>query len=66
MSFAGGKKHILLVALTGYGADEDRRRALSVGFDYHLVKPVNVEALEGLVTRFGKSDGAAGKPPAVH
>ncbi len=31
---------IRLVALTGYGRDEDRRRALEAGFDLHLTKPV--------------------------
>src|SRR6185503_4884048 len=29
-----------LIALTGYGQDEDRRRALDAGFDHHLTKPV--------------------------
>lgn len=35
-----------LVALTGYGQDEDRRRSLEAGFDHHLVKPVDVEELK--------------------
>jgi CheY-like chemotaxis protein len=30
---------VLLVALTGYGHDEDRRRSLEAGFDHHLAKP---------------------------
>jgi signal transduction histidine kinase/ActR/RegA family two-component response regulator len=34
-----------LVALTGYGQPEDRRRAFAAGFDQHLTKPVTVEAL---------------------
>jgi CheY-like chemotaxis protein len=34
-----------LVALTGYGRDPDRRRALDIGFDEHLVKPVSPERL---------------------
>jgi len=34
-----------LVALSGYGRDEDRRRTAEAGFDAHLVKPVAVEAL---------------------
>jgi CheY-like chemotaxis protein len=37
---------IALIALTGYGQDEDRRRALQVGFDRHLVKPVDAERLK--------------------
>lgn len=35
-----------LVAMTGWGADEDRRRAAEAGFDLHLVKPVDAQALE--------------------
>jgi two-component system CheB/CheR fusion protein len=38
-----------LIALTGYGQDDDRRRALEAGFDAHLVKPVDLEALRGLL-----------------
>ena len=37
---------IRLVALTGYGQAEDRRRALDAGFDDHLVKPVEPERLQ--------------------
>lgn len=39
----------LLVALTGYGLDEDRRRAMEAGFDAHLVKPVRPEQLDQLL-----------------
>ncbi|MFA7097820.1 MAG: response regulator, partial [Gammaproteobacteria bacterium] len=35
-----------LVALTGYGQEEDRQRAREAGFDYHLLKPVRIEELE--------------------
>ena len=40
---------IVLVALTGYGQPDDRRRALSAGFDEHLVKPVTPERLAGVI-----------------
>jgi len=46
-------KHIVLVALTGYGRAEDKVRALAAGFDYHLVKPVDLDALDDLVARLG-------------
>jgi len=39
-------KHIRLVAHTGYGSPEDRRKALEAGFDAHLVKPAELEDLE--------------------
>jgi CheY-like chemotaxis protein len=34
-----------LVALTGYGQEEDRRQSLGAGVDQHLVKPVDIKAL---------------------
>jgi PAS domain S-box-containing protein len=57
-------KGVILVALTGYGRDEDRQRAFAAGFDYHLVKPVSPDALNGLVARLGK--GVPEEPPTVH
>ena len=36
---------IRLIALTGYGLEEDQRRVLDAGFDLHLVKPVDLNAL---------------------
>jgi signal transduction histidine kinase/CheY-like chemotaxis protein len=41
--------HLALVALTGYGQDEDRNRALEAGFDYHMVKPVDPNDLKDLL-----------------
>ncbi|MBY0513388.1 MAG: PAS domain-containing protein [Gemmataceae bacterium] len=38
-----------LIALTGYGQDEDRRRAKEAGFDEHLTKPVDPTALEAVI-----------------
>jgi PAS domain S-box-containing protein len=38
-----------LVAITGWGQEEDRRRAAEVGFDHHLTKPVAAEALDRLL-----------------
>ena len=40
---------IVIVALTGWGQDEDRRRTLDAGFDAHLVKPVHADALRALL-----------------
>jgi len=38
-----------LVALTGWGSEDDRRRTAEAGFDRHLTKPVELEALESLL-----------------
>lgn len=43
----------VLVALTGYGQDEDRRRSREAGFDHHLVKPVAPETLQKLLDCLG-------------
>jgi two-component system CheB/CheR fusion protein len=40
---------VALVALTGYGLDEDRAQARAAGFDHHLTKPVEPDALTRLV-----------------
>ncbi len=40
---------VTLVALTGWGQDEDRRRSREAGFDHHLVKPVHPAAIEKLL-----------------
>lgn len=39
----------MLVALTGWGQDDDRRRAREAGFDHHLVKPAQIDALQTLL-----------------
>jgi CheY-like chemotaxis protein len=41
-------KGMVLVTVTGWGQDEDKRQALEAGFDHHLVKPVDPAALEKL------------------
>jgi PAS domain S-box-containing protein len=42
-------KHAVLVALTGWSQEEDLRKSADAGFDHHLVKPVEVEALMALL-----------------
>jgi PAS domain S-box-containing protein len=41
---------IVLVALTGWGQDEDKARALEAGFDHHLTKPADPDVLQRLIT----------------
>lgn len=42
-------KNTLIVAATGWGQDDDRRRSQEAGFDHHLVKPVDAAALNRLL-----------------
>ena len=38
-------RHVRLIAVTGYGQPEDRRRTKEAGFDAHLTKPVSCEQI---------------------
>ena len=38
-----------LIALTGFGQEDDRRRAMEAGFDSHLTKPVDLEVLYSMI-----------------
>jgi CheY-like chemotaxis protein len=42
---------VRLIALTGYGQEEDRRRSREAGFDHHLVKPVDPETLVNVLVQ---------------
>jgi PAS domain S-box-containing protein len=43
-------RHPVMIAVTGWGQEEDRRRSHEAGFDHHLVKPVDPNALMRLLT----------------
>ena len=45
-----GLRKTLLIALTGWGQEQDRRRAAQAGFDEHLTKPVNLDLLRMLMS----------------
>jgi CheY-like chemotaxis protein len=45
-------KPFFLAAMTGYGQDKDRQRTHDAGFDLHLIKPVDPQQLQDLLTRF--------------
>jgi signal transduction histidine kinase/ActR/RegA family two-component response regulator len=51
---------VLLVALTGWGQEDDRRRTQEAGFDAHLTKPVDMELLAALL-----ADDGSGREPCV-
>jgi CheY-like chemotaxis protein len=42
-----------LVAITGWASDEDRQQSRAAGFDFHLTKPVETEAVERLLGEIG-------------
>ncbi len=55
-------KHIVLVALTGYGQPEDRQRSKEAGFDYHLVKPVSIDDVQAIIGSLAPHSAAADQP----
>jgi PAS domain S-box-containing protein len=52
-------KNLVIIALTGWGQDEDRRRSKEAGFDAHLVKPVDDEVLIKMLASLTDIRGAA-------
>ena len=50
-------KHVALVALSGWGRDDDERRVREAGFNHHLVKPVDLDVMLALL-----SDVARNRP----
>ena len=53
---------ITLVALTGWGAEDDRRRAKDAGFDHHLTKPVDLSVLEDMLRRVQTGQRTSANP----
>jgi phosphotransferase system HPr (HPr) family protein len=53
---------IVLIAITGYGREEDRRAALAAGFDHHFIKPLDQDGFNDLLAamRGATGDGATG------
>ena len=51
--------HLVLIAVTGWGSAEDRRRSAEAGFDEHLTKPVDLAALEPLLHRAARAVSTA-------
>lgn len=58
-------REIVMIALTGWGQEEDRKRSRDAGFDYHVVKPVDhVELMRLLGSLYSESDNAPDAPSA--
>jgi signal transduction histidine kinase/ActR/RegA family two-component response regulator len=58
-------REIRLIALTGYGRDEDKARAEEVGFDAHLLKPVGIERLRVIIEETLSRGSALRSEPTV-
>lgn len=52
-------RHVRLIAVTGWGQDDDRARSREAGFDEHLTKPVDPDVLLGVIHRTSPPDEAA-------
>jgi len=57
--------HPVLVAVTGWGASEDRLRSKEAGFDEHLTKPVDISMIELLLTKLPSRQSQGGGSPPV-
>jgi signal transduction histidine kinase/CheY-like chemotaxis protein len=55
-------RETLLVAVTGYGQESDRRRAADAGFDHHLAKPIDHDALRALLASSRRPQAPAIRP----
>lgn len=53
-----------MIAMTGFGNEDDKRRTRAAGFDAHLTKPVELDALIALMNEARERRGGAGTPPA--
>ncbi|HEY8876399.1 MAG TPA: ATP-binding protein [Roseateles sp.] len=53
---------LALIAVTGWGQENDRRQSAAVGFDAHLVKPVAVDEVKRAIDRLAASGGSADSP----
>ena len=48
-SFLSGLDKAILIAVTGWGQEEDRRRCKEAGFDHHVIKPIDFDFLQKLL-----------------
>jgi CheY-like chemotaxis protein len=57
-----GLAKVFAIAMTGYGTQEDKRRTIEAGFDAHLTKPVELDALVQLLNEARERAGATSAP----
>jgi signal transduction histidine kinase/ActR/RegA family two-component response regulator len=58
-------RRTLIVAVSGYGQEEDRARSKAAGFDYHVVKPIDPAVITGLLASLREGRGPAMLPENV-
>jgi PAS domain S-box-containing protein len=58
-----GLEDALLVAMTGYATEDDRRRAREAGFDLHFAKPARIDAIAEALARWTPARGRRAPPP---
>jgi PAS domain S-box-containing protein len=51
-----GNERVTLIALSGWGQEQDRMRSLAAGFDHHLTKPVDLDALQVLFSSLNRNE----------
>ncbi|HEX4072495.1 MAG TPA: response regulator, partial [Planctomycetaceae bacterium] len=54
-------RQVMLVALTGWGHEEDRRRSKEAGFDHHMVKPADPAALDRVLESLASRPAGKGQ-----
>jgi CheY-like chemotaxis protein len=57
-----GGEEIMLIALTGWGQDKDRRRSQEAGFNHHLIKPADIDAVQALMISVSEQKQKRGAP----
>jgi PAS domain S-box-containing protein len=55
----------VLVALTGWGTEDDKRQSREAGFDFHLTKPAEVTAIESILARVARGAGQRNSSEAL-
>jgi CheY-like chemotaxis protein len=58
-------RQAVLVALTGWGAQDDRARSRQAGFDHHLTKPAGLAAVDGLIAQMSAARERSSSVPAA-
>jgi CheY-like chemotaxis protein len=58
------RRDVVLVALTGYGTEEDKRRTREAGFDEHVVKPLMPDDLHRVLERASARDAPVCPDPS--